>query len=207
MIHLATQLPHKCAVAVSGGIDSMALLDFMTRNPKRDITALHFNHGTSHADRFEEFVIDHCKKRDIKLITGKIEQVGHTEKFWRDERYKFYNIYNGPILLGHNLNDAVEWWIFTSMTGNPRLIPTERDNFLRPFLLTSRAQIEQYASERVIPHIEDPSNTDIRYTRNRIRHKVLPELLQVHSGLFTTIKNLYLKKKFIEESSDNQTNF
>ena len=66
MIRLSMKLPRKIAIAVSGGPDSMAALDFLSKN--KDLTVLHFNHGTSHAKQAEYIVRDYCKSRNIPIF-------------------------------------------------------------------------------------------------------------------------------------------
>ena len=71
---LSRKFPHggRVLCAVSGGLDSMCLLDYMTRQPGFSVAAAHFNHGLrgSEADRDEEFVRDYCAKRRIPFVSG-----------------------------------------------------------------------------------------------------------------------------------------
>jgi tRNA(Ile)-lysidine synthase len=105
----------------------------------------------------------------------------------------------GGIGMAHNLNDAVETWLFNMFhAGKGYTIPYSRLNIVRPLLITSRAEIEEWAKKNNVPHCEDESNTDLKYMRNRIRHVILPEVLKVNPGLFTVVKK-HLRKKLEEQ--------
>jgi tRNA(Ile)-lysidine synthase TilS/MesJ len=68
MIHITGKIPRRVAVAVSGGIDSMAVLDFLRR--KHDILVLHYNHGTPYAPKAEALVREYCERHNIETIVG-----------------------------------------------------------------------------------------------------------------------------------------
>ena len=183
MIKLVHKIPVKVAVAVSGGRDSMACLDFL-RSGKKEITALHFNHGTSHAIDAENQVKEYCEKWKIPLLIGRISETpgnGQSmEDFWRKQRYSWFESTGFEVIVTcHHLDDAIEWWVMTSLRGNPKLIPTQRDNFIRPFLLTSRSELKSWALRKEVPWAEDPSNDDTGYDRNYIRHTMMPHILRV----------------------------
>jgi tRNA(Ile)-lysidine synthase len=194
MIKLACHIPVKVAVAVSGGRDSMACLDFL-RNGKKEITALHFNHGTSHAEYAQSVVEEYCSKWNIPLLIGKIggnPQRGQSmEDFWRKQRYEWFeSTGQDTIVTCHHLDDAIEWWIMTSLKGNPKLIPVSRDKFIRPFLLTTRSDFESWAIRKGVQWAEDPSNRDTDYDRNYIRHTMMPHVLRINPGIQKTLAKL-----------------
>ena len=68
MIKLQGKLPRKIYVACSGGVDSMAVVDFLNR--KHDVFVLHFNHGTEHGNKAMQFVEKYCKEKDIPWLTN-----------------------------------------------------------------------------------------------------------------------------------------
>lgn len=195
MIHILGQIPRTVAVAVSGGIDSMAVLDFL-RQGKRDITVLHYNHSTPFADAAETVVRNYCATYNLPLVTDKnaaeAPPRASMEDFWRKQRYSFFEQINLPIITCHHLNDAVESWVFTSLNGNPFLIPHKRDNFIRPFLITEKYDLISWAIEKNVPYINDPSNADTKYQRNYIRHELMPHVLKINPGINKTIKKKYL---------------
>lgn len=194
MIRLIGRLPTKCVVAFSGGVDSVAVTDFLL-NGRRDVELAFFHHGTKTSDEAFYFVRDFSKSRCLTLHVGHINDVRPKEKsreeHWRDERYSFLNRFADPVVTAHHLDDAVETWIFTSLHGQPRLIPQTRGNVVRPFLTTPKSDLEAWCVRRGLRWIEDASNVDVVYMRNRIRHRIVPEALLVNPGLRTVIRKKY----------------
>jgi tRNA(Ile)-lysidine synthase len=197
MIRSAVKIPINVAIAVSGGPDSMAALDFIRRGRKK-ITVLHYNHSTSFSNSAQNIVIAYCEKHNIELKLGKLllkPNSGESlENFWRVERYKFFNIATSlPVVTCHHLDDAVENWIFTAFHGNPMMIPLKRDQFLRPFLLTTKDSLLEWCDRKDVPYIHDPSNNDISFMRNFIRHEIVSKAKFVNPGI-----NKVIKKKIFE---------
>jgi tRNA(Ile)-lysidine synthase len=196
MLKLYGNLPEKCIIATSGGIDSMVLYHFLS-NSNRDIKCVFFNHNTETSKNALDFL-----KRTVKheLIVGNISSSysSNKEASWRVERYKFFNEVldntEGSILLGHHLNDVVETYIHSMMNGVPKFINYKyNDRIIRPFISTTKESIRQYAERNSVDYIEDESNTDLRYTRNRIRHMIIPEMLKCNPGLFKVYERKLLK--------------
>jgi len=192
MIHLSFSPPKDVAVAVSGGCDSMAVLDFLRRS--RNVTALYFNHDTEIADSAESLVEGYCIEHKIPLLIGHLDETPDKgtslEDFWRHERYQFFKEVHGllPVITCHHLDDVAETWLFTALHGTPRLIPSRRDIYLRPFLETRKAVFEDWCDRKGVPYIEDPSNADTRFMRNYIRHEVMPKALRVNPGLHKVLR-------------------
>lgn len=200
MIRLLDKVPGKVYVAVSGGADSMAALDFLRRG-KRQVHALHFDHGTVHGSEARKFVEEYCHSEKIALTVSTIErprlESESLEEYWRNERIRFYREYSdAPVVTGHHLDDAVEWWIFTSLHGNPRLMSIRNPdtNVVRPFLATPKEELISWCVKKKVPHVNDPSNESRNHARNRIRHDIIPHALSVNPGLRTTIRGLILKE-------------
>ena len=192
--------PEPIAVAVSGGADSMAALDFLRAHPGREILVLHMNHGTSFADKAQNLVESYCSKYDIPVTVGLLDkEVGpgrSKEDFWRENRYEFFEANRGQrkVVTCHHLGDAVENWVFTSIHGNPALIPEVRGPYIRPFLHTEKSNFLDWCERKGVPFIEDPSNTDTSYMRNYIRHEMMPKVLQVNPGIKKTVRKLMDKQ-------------
>ena len=148
MIKLSCKVPNRIAVACSGGPDSMAALDFL-RKGRRDVLVAHFDHGTDHSKNAKKFIEGYCDENSIPMILGKITRekshLESPEEFWRNERMSFFKEVSLPIVTGHNLDDAVEWWIFSTMNGNPQVMhhKNHKMNILRPFLLTEKDKLEK----------------------------------------------------------------
>lgn len=197
MLKLLGKIPSDCIIALSGGVDSMALLSFVRNNPKNKPSAAFFHHGTETSEAAMLFLKDYCGEHNIDLTIGSIQREKTArespEEYWRNERKRFfYSLENKPILQAHHLDDQVETWLFNSLHGRGRLIPYQNGNIFRPFLLCEKKQLKMWCVVRNVPWIEDHSNNDLKYTRNRIRHVLLPEALKVHPGLKTTVRNLVL---------------
>ena len=206
MIRVSMKLPGHIAIAVSGGPDSMAALDFLSR--KKTVLALHFNHKTSSSNAAERVVSDYCAMRNIPLAIGELETdmpVGMSrEDFWRKQRYKFFEYAAGElsVITCHHLDDVMETWLFTSLHGDPRLIPSCRGRYLRPFLGTRKAVFEDWCDRKDVPHVIDPSNADVSFMRNYIRHELLPKALQINPGLPKVLRKKVRENPVIFNSVD-----
>lgn len=189
-------VPRKVVVAFSGGVDSVAAADFLIRGG-RDVSLAFFHHGTPASDVAEPEVRAWADGRGVSLTVGRISRErGHDEspeEFWRNERYGFLGSLGLPVVTAHHLGDAVESWIFTSLHGEPRLIPPVRGPIIRPFLTTTKEEFTSWCTRRGLPWVEDPSNQDDRYMRNFIRHNLVPMALRVNPGLPKVIRKKYME--------------
>lgn len=193
MIRMSYKVPKDIFVAVSGGCDSMAALDFLRQN--RSVTVLHYNHATDFSDSAESVVRAYCTNHKLPLIVGTLDDTpdrgASLEDFWRQARYGFFQeAYDGfqPIVTCHHLDDVAETWLFTSLNGTPRLIPSRRDFYLRPFLETRKAVFEEWCDRKEVPYIDDPSNENTKFMRNYIRHELIPKALRVNPGLHKVLR-------------------
>jgi len=200
VIKLLGKIPDSVYVACSGGVDSMAALSFLN-NGKRNVKVAHFDHGTLHAGDAQSFVENYCSGQGLELAVGTVSRSRRKdesrEEFWRNERYRFFKTLGLPVITAHHLNDVAEWWVFSSLHGESKLIPYSNDAVLRPFLLTPKLELARWAKHRSVPFVTDPSNKNLAYMRNRIRHKIMPQCLKVNPGL-----EKVLRKK-IEKSSEH----
>jgi tRNA(Ile)-lysidine synthase len=196
MIRFLGKLPRKCVVAFSGGVDSVAVTDFLL-NGKRDVHLAFFHHGTATSDEAEAFAKEFSKERNLTLSIGRIsceKPPGESmEEYWRNERYRFLSMYEFPVITAHHLGDAVETWIFNSLHGNPRVLPYQRNNIIRPFLITPKSELIDWAEKKGLKWVEDKSNNDLKYMRNLIRHKIVPEAMVINPGLDKVVKKMYIK--------------
>lgn len=192
------KLPHKVFLACSGGADSMAILDFLLKG-RREVTVVHYNHGTEHGQEAEKFVRSFCNERGIDILIGNIKNFRDKtkdescEEYWRNARYEFFDqVYaerGVPFVMCHNLDDQIENWLFTSIrNGNPTLIPYRRDYVIRPFLLTRKASLEAWCDRNDVPFVLDPGNFSDKYARSYIRKEIVPKALHVNPGLYKVIK-------------------
>lgn len=189
MINLCSKLPRTIAVAVSGGVDSVVALDFLSKN--HNVTIVHINHNEGNSDVSEAFVTELANKYSVPLVSYKIKndrpKSVSREEFWRNERYKVFHQIQQPMITAHTLDDCVETWIWSSMHGCGKIIPVTNRNVVRPFLLTRKSEFVSWANRKKLAWVEDASNKDLTLTRNFIRAQLLPQALVVNPGLHKTI--------------------
>jgi len=189
--------------AVSGGKDSMYLLEKMTELAPDygfEIRCAHFDHRLrgAESDRDRKFVEDYCAKRNIPCYIGfadvavfAAENGMGTEEAARTLRYDFLEktadeIGAARIATAHTADDNTETMLFNLSRGSGLKglcgIPPMRGRIIRPMLRTTTEVVLQYLKEKDIPHIEDSTNFEDDYSRNKIRHNVVPELRHISSG-------------------------
>lgn len=198
MWRLTSDIPHHVGVAVSGGPDSMALLHFVSQIRKRRVEAMMFNHGTAMHERALPVVQELCNKFGVQLHVSEpasaVPKLVSPEAYWRDCRYAWLDAFNIPILTGHNLDDVIETWLFSSVNGTAKLIPNRRNNILRPLLAVSKQEILSYCASKEVQYVLDPANYDDRYRRTIVRHEMIPIALKVNPGLYSTFKKAILRE-------------
>jgi tRNA(Ile)-lysidine synthase len=187
-------------LGVSGGVDSVVMLDLFARNyPKEKLTIAHVNHASRpESDDDESFVKALGKKYGIKFVSKKLnphqkhsnilKNVGmssNIEEYYRDERREFLlsttHLQEDAILaLAHNADDQAETVIMNLVRGSGpaglSAMKAADNEIIRPLLHFSRMEILEYARARNLEWHEDKTNKDIRYNRNYIRHQILPLL-------------------------------
>ena len=195
MIDIIGQLPRSCYVAVSGGVDSMAVLHFLSQSD-REITVLHFNHGTEFGGKAYKFVENYCLENDIPMSFSMLlseTPSSNQENFWREARYEFFYKYDDkPIIMAHQLDDVVETYLFSAINGAEKLIPYRRDHIIRPFITTTRDSLLEWCKKNNVPYLDDPGNVDRRYMRSIIRHDLMPVVEQINPGIRKVVRRKVL---------------
>jgi len=192
MIKVLGEIPKsEFGIACSGGVDSMAILDFLVKG-KYNPHVLYFNHNTEHGHEAEKFITDYCNQKSLKLTIGRTDLKPETnkEKIWSDLRYNFFSKFDFPIITCHHLDDCVETYLFSCLRGFQSVIPYSKGNVIRPFLLNEKSEFEKWCKQKSVPFIQDYSNDCLDYSRNRIRHKIVPESLLVNPGLKTVVRKM-----------------
>ena len=199
MIKLQGKLPKSVVLACSGGVDSMAALDFLRNN--HSVTVAYFNHRTEHGIRTGEWLRRQCREKYPDVCYQEAVLEGHkpkglsTEEWWRNERYKWFSHFAGCcVITAHHLDDCVETWIWSSLHGQGKIIPYRNRNVVRPFRLTRKRDFRMWANLKNVEYLEDDSNKNICYTRNYIRHELMPHALRVNPGIHKVVK-----KKVIDD--------
>ena len=195
MLKLLFQIPKEVTVALSGGVDSVAVTDFLSR--KHNVSCAFFHHNTDNSERAFEFVSKFCSDKNIPLFVGVLNKNKpkelSQEEHWRNERYRFLESINTVIVTAHNLDDCVETYLYGSLHGQPKVIPHLRNNIVRPFLTTPKREFVNWCKRKDIEWCEDTSNQDVKYMRNYIRHEIVPRALKVNPGLSTVVKKIVEK--------------
>lgn len=194
--HYTKSVPEKIYVACSGGVDSVAAAAILSE--WRDVTLCHFGHA-DHASKEERKVVELlAKDLSLPLIvkdSDKDQPKGNKEHIWREDRYEWFRSLEGAVVTGHTLDDAVEWYLLTCFRGRGEFMPYAHKNVIRPFLLTKKEKLIEYAMSKNLLWWEDPTNKDSTFNvRNRIRNNILPEALICQPGLYGTVKRKIQEK-------------
>lgn len=199
MFQLITKIPSRLFVAVSGGVDSMVALDFVSRNSNRQIGILHINHGTDHGKIANEFVHHIADKYNKELFVHTISQTKPKneswEEFWRNERYRFFHSFSDPVISAHHLQDCVEWYVLSSLRGCSKLISVNNQNVIRPFLLCSKTEFINWSIRKNVEFVQDESNFENVHDRNIVRNEMMETILKINPGIEKTVKKLLLKRE------------
>lgn len=176
----------KVIAAVSGGADSVAMLFalYLLRDELGiTLEAAHFNHHLrgAESDRDEAFVTDFCGRYCIPLHLGSGRIVSGKkglEAAARDARYAFLRRLPGKVATAHTADDNAETVLMrlirgTGLKGLGAIAPVS-GNVIRPMLTVTRDDVEAFLKEYALPHVEDSSNAEDDFLRNRIRHGILP---------------------------------
>lgn len=180
-------------VGLSGGCDSVVLLYLAARLRPHAVSVLHVHHGLSqNADDWAEFCREYCSQLGVPLSIHRVSvprDAGEgLEAAARRCRYAAYHSApSATVLLGQHRGDQAETLLFNLLRGTgvtgAAAIPVERQAsgkcFLRPLLDISRAEIEAFAQANGLAWISDESNDDIQFSRNFLRHRVLP-VIEAH---------------------------
>ena len=194
----------RVAVAVSGGLDSTALLHASVRSAKQlgvQVLALHVNHGLqAAAGQWQDHVHAQCRRWaragwPVQFLSMRLEgqpEPGQSVEAWaRDHRYRAlaHMARAGGatlILLAHHRRDQAETLLLQALRGAgpaglasmPARAARDGLQWVRPWLDRPHDELVAYARRWRLSYVDDPSNADVRFDRNRLRHAVWPHLLQ-----------------------------
>ena len=192
-------------LAVSGGIDSIVLVDLFAKlGVPFGIAHCNFNLRGKEAEEDGHFVKALARHHDVPFhiktfdtaFYAATHQVSiqmaarHLRYAWFDEllKKKGYSV----VATAHHHNDQIETFLRNTIKGTGILglrgMLPKRDNIIRPLLFATKADLEVYAKEQGLFWREDSSNSDIKYERNFLRHKVIPMLKEINPDLETTFQ-------------------
>lgn len=201
--------------ALSGGADSVSLLHALhTLSGELGITvsACHVNHGLrgEESDGDMAFCQRLCERLGVELyllqtdVRKRQQKHESIEETARKVRYEFFaGVSDGKKLAtAHNLNDSTETVLLNMMRGTGLKglcgIPPVRGNIIRPLIYCSREEVERYCSENGLDYVTDKTNLSDDYTRNKVRHSILPEMLKINPSFLDTAARM--QKNLREDS-------
>jgi tRNA(Ile)-lysidine synthase len=185
------RLPERLLVAVSGGVDSVALLAALVRTGRKPVV-LHFDHGWRKESAAEAKAVRAlAREHGLKSVLGKSHETKHSESTARAARYAFFaqaarkfGIHD--LVLAHHADDQVETFLLQLLrgagSGARGMEPDARRGELilhRPWLALWKKDITAYARARRLNWSEDSSNADTRHRRNLVRRRLLPYLRKI----------------------------
>lgn len=195
----------KLVLGLSGGIDSVSLLHAL-RHPEfshYEMSCVHVHHGLSqHADAWADFCVALCADLGLALSVHRVvvqrDDPAGIEGAARAARQRVFAQLDADVVLtAHHQNDQAETVLLQLLRGaGPKGLAAMaewqprsgwRAAQLRPWLQITRTQIEHYARRHALAWIEDDSNTDTAYTRNFLRHRLLPLLAQRFPSVVPTL--------------------
>jgi tRNA(Ile)-lysidine synthase len=217
----------RVGVAVSGGPDSILLLDFMKQYaPTAALTlaVVHFNHKLrgDESDADERFVRQRAGELDVEFLRGEAdaaqaarEKRRNLEATARELRYRFFfSLVNGgrldKVATAHNANDQAETVLLrllrgTGTRGLGGIYPVLEGKIVRPFLNLTRQEIERELRERKLEFRVDSTNLDKRFQRNKIRLELVPWLeKEFNPAVISLLKDLSVRAREDEEELENQ---
>ncbi len=214
-------------VGLSGGADSVSLTHFLYTISKKmnfNLHAVHINHGirNEEAKRDEIFVKDFCKELKINLIIKEVDipriskelKIG-MEEAGRKIRYEVFNQVanqnkNSKIATAHTLSDNVETILMrlSRGTGLKGLcgIPPVRENIIRPLIEIKREEIEEYCHRNNLSYVNDSSNFEKDYTRNKIRLDIIPKFKEINPNFENAINRAITSIREDENYLENFAN-
>jgi tRNA(Ile)-lysidine synthase len=206
----------KILLAVSGGIDSMVMAHLFLRGGF-DFSIAHCNFSLrgSESDGDEEFVTDYGAVHQIKVYTKRFDTTGFAvsrglsiQMAARELRYKWFEELRAgggfsAVALAHNLNDNIETFLINLVRGTGIAglagIKPKNETLIRPLLFASRNTIKEYSEKYEVRYREDSSNADTKYTRNKIRHLIVPILREINPSFENTIEETIARVTDINE--------
>lgn len=208
-------------IAISGGLDSMVMLDlFVKAGFNVGVAHCNFQLRGNDSDEDERFVREKASELNLPFYTTQFATADYAvqhrvsiQMAARELRYTWFDkLLNSEkysyLATAHHASDAIETSLLNWVKGNPFNlgIPVKNKQVIRPLLVATRAELEQYAREHEISWREDVSNATTDYERNFIRHRVLPLLKEINPSLEQTILRGWTKQAGSRELAEENFN-
>ena len=207
----------KIVVALSGGIDSVVLLHYLNNHYPNQVRVIHCNHHISDlSNEWQDFSKKLCEKLNlnINILDLDIPQSNNLEEAARVKRYESLKASinkDEVICTAHHQNDQAETLLIQLIRGSgsrglsamPKL-KTFGDGLLyRPFIDIKQSEIKDYAIENHLDWVEDDSNNDEKFTRNFLRHNILPQLEKLYPHVHKNIARASKHQSELSKISDD----
>jgi len=210
---VARVLPPRTVLAVSGGRDSMALLEAAARVAgERVLCVATFDHGTgAAARRAARLVVRRARALGLPVRVGGVgaSAIPAREAAWRAARWRFLldvaRSTTGVVATAHTRDDHLETVLMRALRGSgARGLAGlhARTGVARPLLGLSRRDVEAYARSRGVTWVEDPSNASLAHLRNRVRAELLPVLERARPGLSRELQALSRRAARLRDAVD-----
>jgi tRNA(Ile)-lysidine synthase len=190
--------PGKYVVAVSGGVDSIVLLDLLNQNPKLELMVAHYDHGIRKDSNKDRVLVEKMAKKygnELYYEAGKLGP-DTAEALARSKRYEFLNSVKKKtkslsVITAHHQDDLIETAIINLLRGTNRhgLSSMYSKDIIRPLLPYPKQDLVTYATTHNLAWHEDSTNTDSKYLRNYIRQEIIPKFtVKERDNLLSIIK-------------------
>lgn len=188
--------PGRLLLAVSGGADSVALLEAAARVlPRERLVVATFDHGTGPAaTRAARLVVRRARALGLPAVAGRARGVGRSEAAWRRARWAFLRAmaraHDATVVTAHTRDDQAETVLLRALRdAGPRGLAglAAPGAVRRPLLGVTRAQVRAYLMAVSAHWLEDPTNRSLAYRRNRVRHELLPALRAARPAIDDTL--------------------
>lgn len=206
--------PGKYVIAVSGGVDSMVLLDLLAKKSDIEVIVAHYDHGVRNDSHKDRELVKHTAETmglQFECVEGNLGADASEERA-RNARYDFLHTICDrfkavAIITAHHQDDLIETVFINLLRGTGRKGLTSlksTDRVVRPLLSVEKAELMLYANEHKIKWREDSTNTDTSYLRNYVRRFVIPKLsIEQKRTLISNVEKLQIINTQTDEEIAN----
>lgn len=206
-------------LAISGGLDSVVLAHLLGRNNFQfSLAHMNFQLRGEDSDQDEVFVRDLAKQLEVKIFVKRVEidnKSGSTQIQARKLRYDWFDelfLENSfdKLLTAHHANDLLETALLnlsrgTGIKGLRSILPLQNE-IARPLLFAEKSELKQFAKDNSIEWREDSSNASDHYTRNKIRHHVIPRMMDINPSILSGFQQTALRLRATESAWNEKLN-
>ncbi len=204
-------------LAVSGGMDSMIMADLFLHSPYSfAIAHCNFQLRGHEADKDESFVKAFAEQQRLDFFCKKFDTASYARQHKlsiqmaaRQLRYRYFeNLRENEgytvIATAHHLDDAIETLFINIVRGTGisglKGIPIKNNNVIRPLLFATKNELREYASAKKLAFREDKSNTDEKYLRNKIRHRLIPNMKEINPSLTESMQAFFEQMEAVNDT-------